>query len=276
MVEIGESNLRNLPLYDQERMQKAVKVLERRRYNISPESMRMYREIIEVFYEFRKLHPELCGLSLWGSRIKGLENRESDTDVLFFTDGTPDNLEEVLAKATELMQEKVDSFIQTKRNRGHFKLDIREENLDRKFESLINKIDTMAEERGVEVAELQNDAVRREGEDDKSYFGRMRDSLVLPLNPLFDPIIGTPDVYRTREYVLQQFEDLPDGNDYFRVFMQGKAVSERELSQVRAMEHGIPVVIPPYPQYPKTVETGRKFYRTADHLPEGIAQKPEV
>lgn len=255
MTESEENHSTDAINFQQRRMG-AVHVLERRRNYIQPESMQRLKAVRSQLPEIQRQYPYVRGVGFFGSRTRGLEKPESDLDLFYYVNETPDSLQDDLAAITQHLQSVTDSVqIEAKRRRGYFKLDLRKENLDGKFDELVSTVDVIASSQNIPVGELQLITPQSELETDEEFNERQKNTPRLPLSDLFLLAIGD-DVYKARQYVFDKFKTIPDGNDYLNVLMQHRFGSERELTQYKNKD----ITVPSYTDYPKTVEQAEQFF----------------
>ena len=203
--------------------------LEQKRFVINPESMAGMKRLRSTFAELKEEYPWLSGLGFFGSRTKGIGHDESDLDVcIFFNSDKMDTAWYFGDWAT----------IAGKLQEG---LGIK---LDKKLKHPMQ-------------GQYVDISTRSTEEQIKSFIKGVDENWFAPIGNLFFRFFLTvgDEVYLNREYVLDHFESIPEGNKYFRVLMKDMSRFERGNSADKPST-------PNYKRYPKNIKQARKYFIT--------------
>lgn len=211
-------------------------------------------------------NPAIRGISFCGSRVLGVEKEDSDMDVFVFYDS------QIQKKIRSRVDTKtIERSFPIKKELGRhmdtpmgfefmenaediFSLDISRDSLKKTIEYFRDRVDILTE--------------NFSHSPDLNAFHRPGDRRCLELVGLFYLAIGDP-VYRARRYVLDELEQLPNGDQYYEVLIRLLSFYERESSPKRQL--------PAYKNYPPTIEEAKKYFitQTPQDQPEDVSPEME-
>lgn len=216
--------------------------LEQKRFPLTERSLVIMKKAKEVFAELKVEFPYLSGVGFFGSRARGLERPDSDMDACIFYDANQllidTNIDSEMVRIkdrfSEVMGVPLGQHTGWKKNLSQEKTDIDIYNFF-KFAKMVgnrNRVEAIAVlER---IPETQN------------LFSRF--------------FLGVGDkVYDNRQYILDQFSEVPEGDKYFELLMGSLASFERDNRPNRSD-------VPLYTRYPKTIADAREYFLTQPHV----------
>ncbi|MBI4097918.1 MAG: hypothetical protein HY426_02655 [Candidatus Levybacteria bacterium] len=219
-----------------------VNQLEQKRFVINPESVEAMKRARSAFAGLQQDYPYLSGLSFFGSRTKGREKIESDMDMCIFYDSSritdlhlgPTRDLFYFKKIKQTLYESVGIPLDEAKS----VIGISKENTQKNIKSF------------VKVAKpLINRSVDTDTLVDKVDIGFTQNIIFR-----FFLAVGD-DVYISRHYVLDRFEQMPEGEQYFQILMRYLAWFER-------YDNPRKYFVPQFSGYPKTIEEARKYFLT--------------
>lgn len=203
--------------------------LETKRFISNPESRRLMDEAKSIFSEQKKLHPYLSGISFFGSRTKGMEGESSDLDLIVFINEDNNVGPHISEKSIK------DIFTNGINSKVDIKVfDISERETQRSVESFIRFIYPYK---------------------DLSSAASLTNIYFFSLCARFFLAVGN-DVYKNRQFILDQFKASPNGEACFQILMQGLEAFERDRDRPERMQ------APDYSGYPKSIRQAEQYFHT--------------
>lgn len=216
-------------------MKEVNQVLQNKRFNISLESQAIIDNVKKSFAEGQTRHPALGGLGFFGSRIKGLSNKDSDLDLIIFYNNDRLNMSEEAPDAIHPRE---------------------------RMSALFNgNVDSV-------MVDISSEATER---DLKSFFNFSRPHVewnipldmdepiaqILELTERFFLAVGN-EVYANRSFILNRFKEMSKGDMYFKFLMQHLAIVERPDEARRPNKK----TATKYERYPQTVSEAENYFLT--------------
>jgi hypothetical protein len=231
--------------------------LETKRFVINPESSEAMRKVQAALPKLQEQYPFFIGVGFFGSRTKGMEHPGSDFDVRIFYDSIKskelsNTLGGLLPSVPYIsLDNKYDLAVEVSKTAG-FNIDTKHDgwfvdiSKERTDSYISNFIEVVSKYIDNSLTEDQVDGIRA----------------IPPIQNLqahFFLAVGE-GVYVNRTYILNQFKQMPQGEQYFQVLMRCLAVTER------ASNHKYPT--PAYDHLPKTIAEAEKYFLTRPDLLE--------
>ena len=232
--------------------------LEQKRFVITPESLNAMKRVRDALPGLQEQYPFLSGVSFFGSRTKGIEHEGSDLDLRIFYD-------------TSKSKDLTSTFGGLSQAVPHVKKDSKYElagkisaiaglNLDTSHDGWAVDISKERTDKYIEMfTEISSEGIGGEGATD-DLIDHIR-STPPGQNLLGQFFLAIGDgVYANRAYILDQFSQVPHGEEYFQILMECLARMER------ASNHKY--LTPRYEGLPKTINEARKYFLTKSNLSE--------
>lgn len=216
--------------------------LEQKRFPVTEGSLEVMKKARDVFAELKVEFPYLSGVGFFGSRTRGMERSDSDMDACIFYDANQllidTNIDNEMARIRDRFSEvtgvPLGQHIGWSKDLSQEKTDIDIYNFF-KFAGMVGN-----RNRGEAIAVLERIP------ETQNLFSR------------FFLAVGD-GVYDNRQYILDQFSEVPEGDKYFGLLMGSLASFERDNRPDRSD-------IPLYTRYPQTIVAAREYFLTQPHV----------
>jgi hypothetical protein len=209
---------------------------ESERFKPTQESLEKMKQMREVLPSLQEQFPYVSGLGFYGSRTKGLEGPNSDADVIMFfnreklTDPTDEDygfrdVRYALSDAAGITIDEKD-----------FAVDISESGTLNDIKTFIKNVDYDVADPKLAPDQINLRLIKTP--TTRKLFGR------------FFLATGS-DIYQNRQYVLERFKEIPNGDVYFHRLMQCMAEFESDTRKDAEIA-----------RYPTTIAEAEKYFRT--------------
>lgn len=218
------------------------------RFNISPESMELFKDIRSEFLKLKENLPELSGMTFFGSRTLGREKKESDIDSVLFieTENTSSGKNPISKLSSTDIKEKVEK-----------ELNFHQKNKNSLAQlSIIWTIDTSLKETDNDFNDFKN-LVK---EQRRGRLGFTRENTTMP-QPAAAKLVARfflgfgEGLYKNRKYILDRLEHEKEGEIFWQKIIEYLSYIERTAKTSKRLG------LLSYDNYPKTIQEAQKFFK---------------
>lgn len=214
-----------------------------KRFNISPESIAILKNVKIDFFKLKEKISELNGIAFFGSRTLGREKPESDIDCVLFIESSEisDEKSNRIVKITKIATRELNSYQKSRNSLVPYNallvLNISKEETDKDIN---------------DFRDVVNEQIKGKREFTEGEAG-------LPPSPAYKLLtrffLGTGEgLYKNRKYILEKLAQEKDGEILWQKIIEYLSYFERTGKTTKRPG------LSPYDNYPKTIAEAQKFF----------------